>query len=151
MPRFRFTLLNQVYFDFCGADLSSLFRISWTIDFTLIGNRRLFSVVINAVSYLRLHKRLLDILALFVTIYHKYVVEALTCAEVLSPREHGLYRHRLAIFSNRHVCKSNLAFASIGKSRTIYHLILPLASHDFHQSMVLIVKLVEIFVEVRLS
>jgi len=151
MRRFRFALLNQVYFDFCGADLCSLFRISWTIDLTLIRNWRLFSVVINAVSYLRLHKRLLDILALFVTVYHKYVVEALTCAEVLSPREHGLYRHRLAVFSNRHVCESNLAFTSISKSRTIYHLILPLASHNFHQSVVLIVKLVEIFVEVRLS
>jgi hypothetical protein len=151
MRRLRFTLLNQVNFDFCGADLCSLFRISRTIDLTLIRNRRLFSVVINAVSYLRLHKRLFHILALFVTVYHKYVVEALTCAEVLSPREHGLHRHRLTVFSNRHVCKSNLAFASVGKSCTIYHLILPLASHDFHQSMVLIVKLVEIFVEVRLS
>jgi hypothetical protein len=151
MRRLRFTLLNQVNFDFCGADLCSLFRISRTIDFTLIGNRRLFSVVINAVSYLRLHKRLLDILALFVTVYHKYVVEALTCAEVLRPREHCLHRHRLAVFSNRHVCKSNLAIASVGKSRTIYHLILPLASHNFHQSMILIVKFVEILIEVRLA
>jgi hypothetical protein len=150
MRRLRFTLLNQVNFDFCGADLCSLFRISRTIDLTLIRNRRLFSVVINAVSYLRLHKRLFHILALFVTVYHKYVVEALTCAEVLRPREHRLYWNRLAVFSNRHVCKSDLAFASVGKSRTIYHLILPLASHNFYQSMILIVQFVEIFVEVRL-
>ena len=73
-------------FDFCGPDLCSLFRVPRTVDLTLIRNRRLFSDLVNAVSYLRLHKGLLlNILALFIPIDHKNEVEALARAEVLSP------------------------------------------------------------------
>ena len=139
-------------FDFCGPDLCSLFRVPWTVDLTLIRNRRLFSDLVNAVSYLRLHKGLLlNILALFIAIDHKYVVEALARAEVLGTREHCLHWHRLAILTNRHIGKGNLTFTSIGLCGTIYHLILALASHDPHQSVILIVQLMEVFVKVWLS
>jgi hypothetical protein len=98
-----------------------------------------------------LHKGLLlHILAIFIPIDHKNVVEALARAEVLSPREHCLHWHRLAILTNRHIGKGNLTFTSIGLCGTIYHLILALASHDLHQGVILIVQFVEVLIKVGL-
>ena len=148
---FSFTLLEKVQFDFSGANLSSLFWMSQAIDLSLIWNRRVLRCQpIDAVSLIREYWGWLFLIALFLTVDHKYIIEALACAEILLSRKHCFYWNRFAILFNCHICKGNLAFASISLCCTINNLILTSASHYLHQSMILVVQLVEILIKIRL-